>query len=413
VKQSIWTRDFILVTCINFFLYVIYYQLMLWSTNYAMATWHVSIGEAGLASSVFIIGALIARMLTGHVVDILGRKRILVLAAVIYLAALPLYFVASEISLFILVRIIHGFAYGASSTAAGTIVGAIVPVARRGEGIGYFALGNTLASAIGPFLGIMLCAGGEYFNNIYECIVIAALTLVMSVILKTPEHAATAEEKEALKEISFSSFFAVKALPISVIGFFSGIAYSSILSYLGAYAQSLNLVSAGSLFFIAYAALSFLSRLFTGRMLDNYGGNVVMYPALLCLMACLLVVGFASGPLYFIIGGILLGLGFATISSVGQALSIQGIPGSQIGLATSTFFVMIDLGIGVGPYTLGAAVPAFGFSGVYFLAALIVFLSVPLYYVLISRYGMFSVRWMKVIQRKTEWQEEKKKRRSV
>jgi len=38
---------------------------------------------------------------------------------------------------------------------------------------------------------------------------------------------------------------------------------------------------------------------------------------------------------------------------------------------------------------------------------------VPLYYVLISRYGMFSVRWMKVIQRKTEWQEEKKKRRSV
>ena len=55
-----------------------------------------------------------------------------------------------------IVRLLHGIAFGLSSTATGTISSRIIPDKRKGEGIGYYALSVTTASAIGPFTGIIL-----------------------------------------------------------------------------------------------------------------------------------------------------------------------------------------------------------------------------------------------------------------
>ena len=43
-----------------------------------------------------------------------------------------------------------------SVTAIGTIVTALVPDNRKGEGVGYYMLSVTLGAAIGPFLGMFL-----------------------------------------------------------------------------------------------------------------------------------------------------------------------------------------------------------------------------------------------------------------
>lgn len=64
-------------------------------------------------------------------------------------------FCVSTLLVLDLVRLMHGIAYhGLSSTATGTIVANIIPASRRGEGIGYYMLSSTLATAIGPFLGL-------------------------------------------------------------------------------------------------------------------------------------------------------------------------------------------------------------------------------------------------------------------
>ena len=405
MKSKLWTRNFILDTSINFLLYVIFYQLMLWSTNYSIVTWHSSISEAGLASGIFIIGALLSRIITGHIIDILGRKKLLIIGTVLYLTAIPLYFSASTIILFFTVRCFHGIAYGISATAASTIIGAIVPADRRGEGIGYYALGNTLASAAGPFLGITLCSGGNFSLNLYVCMILAIVTLILSFLLHSPEHTCSAEEKKTLRKVSFNNFFAVRALPISCISFLCGIAYSAVLSFMGAYADAQELAAGGSLFFFAYALTSLFSRPITGHLLDRFGGNIVMYPTLIILALCMATLGLASSTTYFILGGIFLGLSYSTVTSAGQALAIYGIPSNQIGLATSTFFVLIDLGVGIGPYMLGELVPAYGFSSVYYLACFIAIATIPLYYITIGRRGMFTLRWMHVVQRRVELHE--------
>lgn len=404
-STKLWTKNFILDILINFLLYVIFYQLMLWSTKYAIATWQTSISEAGLASGIFIIGALSARIVTGHVIDVLGRKKLLLLGTLVYLAALPIYFVCNSLGAFLVIRCLHGAAYGIAATAASTIIGAIVPIARRGEGIGYYALGNTLASAIGPFLGITLSAGGDYQLNLYVCIVLAVVTLLSAAVIHTPEHISSEAERAELKKIRVESFIYKDALPISFISLLCGICYSTVLSFMGAYTDTLGLLLAGSIFFIAYAITSLFSRPIIGRFLDHHGGDVVMYPTLIILALCMLTVGLSTVDILFALGGILLGLSYSTVTSAGQALAIHGVHEDHIGLATSTFFIFVDFGVGIGPYLLGFLVPTYGFTSVYFAGALVALIGIPLYYVLIGRSGVFSYAQMEQVRRREEAEE--------
>ena len=62
----------------------------------------------------------------------------------------------------------------------------------------------------------------------------------------------------------------------------------------------------------------------------------------------------------------------------------------QVGVATSTYFVLLDLGIGVGPYPLGSFVPSMGFSFVYLAAGTISLGGIALYYYLLGRRHRFT-----------------------
>ena len=85
-RVPLWTKDFTLGTLVNFLLMVNYYGLMVVIADYAMKTYHASASVAGSAASIFIIGALIARLVSGRVMDRVGRKRLLVGGAVFEVA---------------------------------------------------------------------------------------------------------------------------------------------------------------------------------------------------------------------------------------------------------------------------------------------------------------------------------------
>ena len=177
MKDRLWTKQYLLVIVTNFLLYVVYYQLMLWTTSYAMHVWKADVSEAGLAAGLFIISALVARLLAGHFIDGLGRGFVLRCGTALYAASMLLYFFITSMLEFEAIRVVHGFAYGLASTAASTIVATIIPLKRQGEGIGYFTLGVTIASAIGPFLGIWFTQHGMYEASVWICSAVGVLAL--------------------------------------------------------------------------------------------------------------------------------------------------------------------------------------------------------------------------------------------
>jgi predicted MFS family arabinose efflux permease len=53
-----------------------------------------------------------------------------------------------------------------------------------------------------------------------------------------------------------------------------------------------------------------------------------------------------------------------------------------MGLATSTFFIFLDAGLGFGPYILGLIIPLTGYSTLYVILGVVVLATIVLYYFL-------------------------------
>ena len=188
-----------------------------------------------------------------------------------------------------------------------------------------------------------------------------------------------------MKGFKLKDFFEIKAVPISIIIAIMGFAYSGILSFMTSYAKEIDLTETASFFFIVYAVFILVSRPFTGRLLDQKGDNIVIYPALLLFMIGLVIFSQAHHGFTLLLAGALIGLGFGTLSSCCQAIALKESPQHRVALATSTYFVFMDSGVGIGPFLLGFIIPIVGFRGLYLTLAVVVFASIFLYYVLHGR----------------------------
>ena len=121
-QEKLWTKDFIFGTLVNLLLMINYYSLMVVVTSYAMKTYGAPASTAGLAASMFIIGALVSRLASGGLMGAVGRKRLLLVGAACEVVFSLLYLADVGFALLFVLRFLHGFAYGSCST---TISGSV------------------------------------------------------------------------------------------------------------------------------------------------------------------------------------------------------------------------------------------------------------------------------------------------
>lgn len=379
-KSKLWSKDFTIITAATFFVYMTFYLLTTTLTVYAIKQFNASQSQAGLASSMFIIGALFARILAGKYMEVIGRRKLLFAGLILFLIASISYFLADNLSVLLVVRFIHGAVFGCASSAMATAIMDIIPNERRGEGTSYYSLSITLASAIGPFLGLFITQYADYDAIFTACTIFSIVSIVITLFAKIPEAKLTKEQMKAMKGFKLQDFFEKNALPISILGFIIGLAYSGILSYINSYAIEINLTSSASFFFIVYSIVCLISRPLSGKLMDSKGDNTIMYPSLISFILGLILISKSSNSFILLLSGIFIALGYGNIYTCIQAIAIKVSPKHRIALATSTFFIFIDGGIGVGPLIIGNIIPIFGFRGMYIALAAIVFLSIFLYY---------------------------------
>lgn len=381
IKHPIWTKDFIFNFVISFFIFLSMYLLLVTIGGYSKETFHVSDSLAGLASGLFIVGSLVGRFITGKYINILGTKKVLVIGGLLLVITNGLYLVsASSFALLLIVRIINGAASGIASTATGTIAAYITPADRRSEGISMYSLSMVLGTAIGPFIGLLLYQHIPMEGLCIICTTLIVIAFVMSLFMKIETPVAV--QSETKKGFKLTDFFSVHALPIAIVVVIVSIAYSSVLSFIQFFAQENNLVDAASFFFVVYAIAILLTRPFTGKIMDQRGENIVTIPAFICLVLGLFLISIANSGLVLLIAGAFVGLGFGNLQSIFQALVIKVSPIEKMGLATSTYFIGLDFGLGFGPYVLGNFTNSIGYSGLYFAMAIVALVGLVSYYFL-------------------------------
>lgn len=382
--SKLWTKEFAILFAIQFCVAFLFFLLIVTMASITIDQYRASESLAGLVSGIYILGALVARLIVGRFVDSLDPKKILLAGLALMTLDMLFYFPRWGISFLLVNRLFHGMTVGVALTVTGAVVSRLLPESRKGEGIGYFSLSGVLGSAFGPFIGLYLMQHADY-NLIYGlCFALGVISLVCGILLRLPE-AESPDKPQVSAGFRLSDYIEPNVLPLGVVVFGIALGWSSVLSFINLYASETNLVNAASFFFMVYSVSVIASRPVTGRIMDARGANVVIYPAFVLYAAGLLLFGTARSGAVLLLAGLLLGLGFGNLQSIANTIAVKSAPQHRMGRAVSTFFVTMEAGMGIGPYLLGFLIPILGFRNLYVILAILMLAISGLYHVLHGR----------------------------
>lgn len=385
-KDPIFTKSFNLNFVINFFVYLCMYLLIVVIAGYSKTEFHASDSLAGLVVGLFIVGSLIGRFITGKYVNSFGPKKILIFGLICLIITQLLYFIPGSVWFLMIVRLLNGIATAIATTATGTIAAYVTPPTRKSEGISLFSLSLVLGTAIGPFFGMLLMNSFSIQILFMICVILGVLSGLLSLFIKIDfKTVASKNDTSNRKAFSLGNFIAKEAIPVAIVMMLIGVTYAAILTYLQAFAVERNLVTAASYFFIFYAVSSLVTRPIAGRLMDDKNENVVVYPAFIFLIISFAMLMFSFDGWVLLIAGIALGIGYGNLSSSMQAIAIKVSPSTKYGLATSTYFIGLDIGIGFGPSFLGLFTHMITYSQLYGIMAILGIITLFIYFVVHGR----------------------------
>ena len=384
-NNKLWTGSYILNDISCFIINVPFYMLMVIMTDFAVGKLGATLSEAGFATGSFVIGALLARVMMGGQIERIGLKSSLYIGLSVFLLGLALNFLVHNILWLSIIRIMQGVGFGISSTTTGAIMAHMVPETRRGEGTSFFAMFVTLATAVGPSAGTYLYNGSLNLNLAVSMILILLCMVCVRNISVPNTYKTNAIKGKKSEKSVLSRFIEPHALPIAFITFLVNLGFASILSFISSFEIETGLTETGEYFFIVYAFFTLLSRPFTGRLFDKFGASIVMYPSFAIFGIGLLLLGITSNGWCLLLVAVCMGIGFGTYMSCAQAIAIMVAPRDKMSVATSTFFIFMDLAVGAGPALMGMVIPFTGFRGLYFILGIIQFVCAFLYYLTTGR----------------------------
>lgn len=318
-------------------------------------------------------------------------------ALAVTILACALYLPTASLPLLIAVRILHGFAYAFASTAVMAIVQSVIPAARRAEGTGFFALGTTLATAVGPALGLFLAGSFSYGTLFAAALGASTAGLVLALFLRRPAEGTPARTDEEAEEhdeavaarkaeFSLSEILHPAVVPIGLFMVLIGLSYAGVITYLNAYAVERDVATGAGLFFVAYALAMLVMRFVLGRVQDQRGDNIVVWFGIVCFVLALVVLSAAQQDWQVVVAGALTGLGYGTLMPAAQAIAVSAVPADKLGTGISTLLLLADVGIGLGPVLLGAILSATGYGPMYAGLAVVVVVAGVFYHAVHGRH---------------------------
>ncbi|QNO37364.1 MFS transporter [Protaetiibacter sp. SSC-01] len=364
-RDPVLSRRFVLAVAVNFCVAAIFYLLVTTMALYAIEVFRTDELIAGVVAGAFVVGSIVARLIGGKFLDVIGRRRTLLvcLAACVVLALAQI--VAEQLWAVVILQGFMGIAFGAASNAVSAGAFSLIPASRRAEGVGYYGISTTLGAAAGPLLGTLLIAGFGYQALFLATAAWAVVGLVGALLLRLPERDLDDADRAALRSWGLWTFVDRRSFPVASLMIPTGIAFSGVLSFVNPYSVSATGAAVGGSYFALYAVVVFAARLFVGRIQDRFGDNAVVYPLFACLAAGTGVLAFGVDGWIPYVSAVLIAFGFGAMMPTAQSLAV-GLAGPQrVALATSTFFLAADIGIGVGPVIDGAIAGWIGYPALY------------------------------------------------
>ncbi|WP_346014146.1 MFS transporter [Sporosarcina sp. E16_8] len=377
-KEPIWTRPFISLFFTNISVFIVFYGLVTTLPLYAIGVLNRTDEEAGLLMTVFLLSAIVVRPFTGKVLDVVGKRKMLWISLVIYLICTALYYFIQPFEGLLVLRFVQGIWFSIITTSTISIAADIVPIKRRGAGLGYFSMSTNLAVVLGPLIALSIIQSYS-FDVLFIAL---SIFMVIGVVTSLSAPAGVIPEKSDVRgKLSIGDLFEKGAIPVALLGSLIALSYASVLSYLSIYAQEKGLLALASTFFLVFAVVMLLTRPFTGRLFDEKGPQYVLIPGFIFFAIGLILLANMDSALSFLVAGAFVGFGYGALVPSLQTLAVQSTKHERSGYATATFFTFFDLGLAIGSFVLGLIALHFGYQYVYMTSGTLVLVVFILYMV--------------------------------
>lgn len=123
--------------------------------------WNLTPVEHGLTISIALIGTIIGSLMGSIPSDLLGRRKTLILIAIIYLVASLGTALATNWYVFLFFRLLGGLGVGASSVTAPVYISEIAPAERRGRLVAMFQFNVVFGILFSYFSNYLIGQDGE------------------------------------------------------------------------------------------------------------------------------------------------------------------------------------------------------------------------------------------------------------
>ena len=343
---------------------------------------------AGIVTGSMSIIALILRPLAGNLSDHISKYRLSVIGSVLIFIGVVGYCISPTSQLLLLFRLVNGVGFVLATVCMTTWLSLVVPREHVGEAMGMYGLMNALAMAVAPAIGIALYNVIGYRETFVLGAVAALLVFFLVQCVQNKGEAVLVAKRTALHEDADDKnadtsaregtnagagadgagavanqkartswtqafrgvrVFQKNAFPITLLMLCFSMPYFATQADLVEYLQHIESPVSAGLFFIFYAIILLVIRLFFKKYFDRVRYGVWFWVCLFATIAFLVSMMFVHTLGLIILSAGLLSVGYGIIYSVNQATAMMLAPMKEQGLASSTFYFGIDLAMVIAP----------------------------------------------------------------
>ena len=369
-KQSIYTKDVILVMAASFF-----FMFSVMFVTPLINGYAISLGAsavfAGIITGIMSVVSMFLRPVAGNLTDRFSKYSLSFIGGVLILIGVAGYCLSPSGNWLLIFRLINGTGFVLATVCMTTWLAFLVPRSHVGEAMGFYGLMNALAMALAPALAINLYKVIGYKSALWLAVV-AAILMIISIQF-VGDHAKpkiNSSKKRKIKIIQKD------ALPIALLTTFFAIPYFITQADIVVYVERQHFSIAVGYFFVIYAIALLLIRIGLKKYFDLIRFGFWFWLSLIATILFLIVAAFMVNNWLMGFAAIMLSIGYGVIYSVNQSTALMLAPIEEQGLASSTFYLGLDIGMAAGPMIGG--VTAQNLAPAYFYPVLLVIVPIIL-----------------------------------
>lgn len=351
-EKSIYTKDVILVMAASFF-----FMFSTMFVNPLINGYAKSLGAssafAGVIVGIMSIASMFLRPIAGNLTDKLSKYCLSLIGGILIMIGVIGYVIAPASNWLLIFRLINGAGFVLCTVCMSTWLAFLVPRAHVGQAMGFYGLMNALAMAVAPALAINV-----YQKTGYRLALIASAiaAFMMVIIIQFVGNRANPKKVTAKKKAGSSHQFKIiqkNVLPIAMLTTLFAFPYFATQADLVTYAQERHLnVNVGS-FFLIYAVVLLVIRIFLKNFFDTVKFGIWFWVSIGATLIYLLLLSTMKNNLMMALAAAFMAIGYGVIYSILQSTALLLAPISEQGLASSTFYLGLDIGMAFGPIIMG------------------------------------------------------------